>query len=103
MLLMEAEPFLRSQLLFASQFVVIPDTVQPLQHVTALLWKTRRYFHELAPSMGEAVGQQQLHHFRQFRGIPRQRVAPSKIRPGLARARVTVWSVRPCILTFGVR
>ena len=64
MLLMEAEPFLWNQVLFAGQFVVIPDAAQRLQYLKALLRKVRRYFHELASSMGEAVGQQQLHTFQ---------------------------------------
>ena len=61
---MESEPFLRSQLLFAGQFVVMPDAAQRFQHVTALLRKICRYFHELAPSVSEAVGQQQFYSFR---------------------------------------
>jgi len=39
-----------------------------------LVWKVRRYFHELSSSMGEAVGQQNLHPRRQLRNIARERV-----------------------------
>jgi hypothetical protein len=60
-LLMEPQPRLGVETLVARHGIVAIDHAELFQHIPALLRKVRRDLYKLAPSMGDTVGQKDLH------------------------------------------
>src|ERR1700689_817442 len=86
MLLMKPYTLCWRKLSRARLRIVFIDVAQGLQNIAALLGKVRSYFHKLAPSMREAVRQQDLGAVAEFRRVARQSITHLNGRAKLFRA-----------------
>jgi integrase len=84
MRLMKLQPFVGRQAALASFCIVAIHLAQRLQYIATFVGKVLRYFHELSPSVGKTIRQQNLHPLRQLHHIARERVTHLNDRARLA-------------------
>ena len=93
MFLVEAQPLFRRHCLLSRQRVVMINVAQRLQHITAFFRKVVRHFHNLPPSMREAVCLQKVRRLPTF-GELRDNASLIWIGAGSPRARCFSTSAR---------